>query len=106
MKNMSQIYLCRKENFEYCSCSAVALAACQFSMRSTFKVLLFMLLAMEAGENLKRFLKDKDDERIKIAEKHHQKLQRSTGKKLNYEQIKGDQKTKIDEGETYGSGIF
>ena len=39
-----------------------------------------MLLAMEAGENLKRFLKDKDDERIKIAEKHHQKLQRSTGK--------------------------
>ena len=26
--------------------------------------------------------------------------------KLNYEQIKGDQKTKIDEGETYGAGIF
>jgi len=49
-------------------------------MRSTFKVLLFMLLAMEAGENLERFLKDKDEERIKIAEKHHQKLQRSTGK--------------------------
>jgi len=35
---------------------------------------------VEAGENLKRFLKNKDDERIKIAEKHHQKLQRSTRK--------------------------
>jgi len=80
MKNMSQIYLCRKETFEHCSCSAVALDACQFSMRSTFKVLLFMLLGMEAGENLKRFLKDKDDERMKIEEKHHQKLQRSTWK--------------------------
>jgi len=58
--------------------TAVALAACQFSMGSTFKVLLLKLLGMEAGENLKRFLKGKDDERIKIAEKHHQKLQRST----------------------------
>jgi len=26
--------------------------------------------------------------------------------KLNYEQIKGDQNTKIDEGETNGAGIF
>ena len=86
--------------------TAVALAACQFSMGSTFKVLLLKLLGMEAGENMKRFLKDKDDERIKIAEKASSEAAKKHRKRLKYEQIESDQKTKIDEGETYGAGLF
>ena len=86
--------------------TAVALAACQFSMGATFKVLLFNLLGMEAGENLKRFLKDRDDERIKIAEKASSEAAKKRRKELKYVQIRGDQKTKTAEGETYGAGLF
>ena len=82
--------------------AAVALAACQFSMGATFKVLLLNLLGMEAGETLKRFVKEKDCERIKLAEK----ASSDHRKKLKYEQIKVDQKAKKDEGETYGAGLF
>ena len=63
-------------DFEYCSCSCCL----SFFNEVNFQGSSFKLSGMEAGENLTRFLKDKDDERITIAEKHHQKLQRSTRK--------------------------
>ena len=62
-------------------------------MGSTFKVLLFNLFSMEAGESLKRFLKDKE-----AAKKHR--------RKLKYEQFNGDHWTKVDEGEAYGIRTF
>ena len=86
--------------------TAVALAACQFSMGATFKVLLLNLLGMEAGESLKRFVKEKDCERIKLAEKASSEAAKKHRKKLKYEQIKVDQKAKKGEGETYGAGLF
>ena len=86
--------------------TAVALAACQFSMGATFKVLLLNVLGMEAGENLKRFSRDKDCKRIKIAEKASSEAAKKQRKKLKYEKIKIDQKAKKDEGETYCAGAF
>ena len=61
---------------------------------------------MEAGENLKRVFKDKDNERIKIVERASSEAAKKLKKKLEYVQITGDQKTKIDEGDTYDAGLL
>ena len=61
---------------------------------------------MEAGENVKRVFKDADNERIKIVERASSEAAKKRKKKLEYVQIKGDQKTKIDEGDTYDAGLL
>ncbi len=86
--------------------TAVALATCQFSMGATFKVLLFNLLGMEAGQSVKRYLNEKDAARVKLAEKASSEVAKKHRKKLKYQKIKIDQNTKKDEGETYGAGLF
>ena len=86
--------------------TAVALATCQFSMGATFKVLLFNLLGMEAGQSVKRYLNKKDAARVKLAEKASSEVAKKHRKQLKYQKIKIDQNTKKDEGETYGAGLF
>ena len=72
---------------------------------ATFKVLLLNVLGMEAGEKLKRLLREKDCKRIKIAEKASSEAPKKQQKKLKYEKIKIDQKVKKDGGETYDEGV-
>ena len=72
--------------------TAVALAACQFSMGSTFKSILWKTLGLVPGSNLEREAAARSAERLKKAEKAVDTIAKNRRKQLKYKKQSKEQK--------------
>ena len=86
--------------------TAVTLAACQFSMGATFKVVLCKTLGMVPGEHLTKAAISKSANRIQLAEKACSEPAKMRRKQLKYKRQSKEQNKKTQEGETYAAGCF
>ena len=86
--------------------TAVAFAACQFSMGATFKVVLCKVLNLEPGDSLERSAERKDIARVKKAEKAASVSEKKHRKQLIYKTISKELKKKGTEGASYVPGGF
>ena len=86
--------------------TAVAIAACQFSMGATFKVALCKTLGIEPGNNLIRSTTRQSKKRIKLAEKAATTEAKKRRKQLKFKQTDSSKSKKEAEGLTYAAGAF
>lgn len=86
--------------------TAVALAACQFSMGATFKQILCKTLGLVPGDNLERQAAARSVERLKKAEKANSIAAKRRRKELKYKKKSKELKKKLQEGEQYAAGAF
>ena len=85
---------------------AATLALAQFSMGTSFKILICKVMGMDPGRTMEIHAKKKEFERIQKAEEDCSARAKSRRKKLKYEKFKKDDKKKCEEGETYSAGSF
>ena len=86
--------------------TAVALAACQFSMGATFKTLLCKTMGLVPGENLKRKAAARTALRLEKAERASSVLAKRRRKELKFKTKLKANKQKSLEGDTYAAGAF
>ena len=86
--------------------TAVALAACQFSMGATFKTILCKILGLVPGENLKRKAAASTALRLERAEKASTVVAKKRRKELKFKTKLKANKQKSLEGNTYAAGAF
>ena len=86
--------------------TAVALAACQFSMGATFNLVLCRMLRLEPGKHLEASSEERNKDRIRKAEKAASKEAKTRRKALKYKTIAKEHETKNAEGPTYAAGHF
>lgn len=86
--------------------TAVNLAACQFSMGSTFKVVLCHVLKIAPMQNMLMSANEKNAKRIKLAQKAKSCVSKKKRKQLKYKSINLDKSKKQVEGITYAAGNF
>ena len=86
--------------------TAVALAACQFSMGATFKTLLCKTMGLVPGENLKRKAAARTALRLEKAERASSVLAKRRRKELKFKTKLKASKQKSLEGDTYAAGAF
>ena len=85
---------------------ATCLALCQFSMGSTFKVLLYEVLGISPGKYLEAAARKRSLERIRKAEKASEEAVKKQRRRLRYDKSGRSRTLKAEEGETYKSGSF
>ena len=84
----------------------VNLAACQFSMGSTFKILLCHMLKIAPLQNMLTSANEKSANRVKLAQKARSCASKKKRKHLKYRCINLDKSKKQVEGVTYAAGNF
>ena len=86
--------------------TAVAMAACQFSMGATFKTLLCKFLGVQAGDYMQSAMRARSAKRIQLAEKASSQDVKRRRKQLKYKNVVKEMKQKQQEGNTYAAGDF
>ena len=86
--------------------TAVALAACHFSMGATFKTLLCKTIGLVPGDNLKRKAAARTALRLEKAERAGSVLAKRRRKELKFKTKLKANKQKSLEGDTYAAGAF
>ena len=86
--------------------TAVALAACQFSMGSSFKKVLCLILNLTPGKYFEKYINADSVERIKRAEKASNELIKKRRRHLKFKKIAKQSDKASKEGESYGAGLF
>ena len=86
--------------------TAVAIAACQFSMGATFKVALCKALGVDPGSSLVKFAARESRKRVELAEKAASTEAKKRRKQLKFRQTDSSKTQKESEGITYAAGAF
>ena len=86
--------------------TAVAIAACQFTMGATFKVTLCKMLGIEPGSTLVRFTREESKKRVKLADKAATTEAKKRRKQLKFKQTVSSKTQDESEGITYAAGSF
>ena len=86
--------------------TAVALAACQFSMGATYKTILYKHLSIEPGVHMQRFSQEKSMKRLKLAGKASLDAAKKRRKQMQHKSILKESKRAKKEGPSYVPGGF
>ena len=86
--------------------TAVTLAACQFSMDSSFNRVLCQILHITPGSFLDQYAAAESVERVKRAEKASKEFTKERRRHLKFKKIAKQKEKASVEGESYAAGHF